>query len=484
MSNEGETSPEVPATPDDGEEKTPLFDRLGGAAALDAAVELLFAKILDDELLAPVFADVDMDQQKRMLSTFLSMVTGGPPEYDGRSVKDAHSGLGITPAQFDAVAAHLSDALIELEVSVEDHDELLVVAASTKDDIVDSGKAVNGNAADDEGHTTGSEINVNSFNELALPTVQIEAIRNTLNMVISAAPSRDAAADTFYQTIFDASRIIQPYFVSPRAVQALKFVQGIAGDLAVLDDPPQLKILLETRSFGHLALPVSVPLVIKVRDAIMDLFSVELGDKFTSVAKIGWNAYLNYVGGAYIYVKVNYAERLGLIRESWSIANGSNDDKAGEGIKDAQSSMMSAEGSMALDLTKKDEKEGKGNADVGVQNVPKTYPDMFKWNAVVTGLSGSLAWMAEVVDSFHNVVTNIANGKRLEEECDFLTIRICRTATGKINLADYKGCMLASLRSLLPNQWTNKHEFAWSWLWDNVERLLTKDMGKPSNVFV
>jgi hypothetical protein len=44
--------------------------------------------------------------------------------------------------------------------------------------------------------------------------------------------------------------------------------------------------------------------------------------------------------------------------------------------------------------------------------------------------------------------------------------------------------MLASLRSLLPNQWTNKHEFAWSWLWDNVERLLTKDMGKPSNVFV
>jgi uncharacterized membrane protein YgcG len=104
---------------------------------------------------------------------------------------------------------------------------------------------------------------------------------------------------------------------------------------------------------------------------------------------------------------------------------------------------------------------------------------MFKWNAVVTGLSGSLAWMAEVVDSFHNVVTNIANGKRLEEECDFLTIRICRTATGKINLADYKGCMLASLWSLLPNQWTNKHEFAWSWLWDNVERLLNKDMGKP-----
>ena len=38
--------------------------------------------------------------------------------------------------------------------------------------------------------------------------------------------------------------------------------------------------------------------------------------------------------------------------------------------------------------------------------------------------------------------------------------------------------MLASMRSLLPNQWTNKHEFAWGWLWDNVEGLLNKDMGK------
>merc|ERR1719183_2775919 len=109
-------------------------------------------------------------------------------------------------------------------------------------------------------------------------------------------------------------------------------------------------------------------------------------------------------------------------------------------------SMMSAEGSIQID-------KDAGNAaagDVNVQNVPKTYPDMFKWNAVVTGLSSSLPWLSEVVDSFHNVVTNVENGKRLEEECSFLTVRICKTSTGKVNLRDYKGCMLASMRSLLP----------------------------------
>jgi hypothetical protein len=39
--------------------------------------------------------------------------------------------------------------------------------------------------------------------------------------------------------------------------------------------------------------------------------------------------------------------------------------------------------------------------------------------------------------------------------------------------------MLASLRSLLPKDWSTAHEVAWSWLWENVERLLVKNMGSP-----
>ena len=46
-------------------------------------------------------------------------------------------------------------------------------------------------------------------------------------------------------------------------------------------------------------------------------------------------------------------------------------------------------------------------------------------------------------------------------------------------LAEFKSCMLASLRSLLPKDWTTQHEVAWSWLWENVERTLMKNMGMP-----
>ena len=38
--------------------------------------------------------------------------------------------------------------------------------------------------------------------------------------------------------------------------------------------------------------------------------------------------------------------------------------------------------------------------------------------------------------------------------------------------------MLASLRSLLPKEWTTSHEVAWSWSWERVETLLLDTMGK------
>jgi len=39
--------------------------------------------------------------------------------------------------------------------------------------------------------------------------------------------------------------------------------------------------------------------------------------------------------------------------------------------------------------------------------------------------------------------------------------------------------MMASLRSLLPKDWDSAHEVAWSWLWENVERLILKVHGSP-----
>merc|ERR1719247_3169145 len=87
--------------------------------------------------------------------------------------------------------------------------------------------------------------------------------------------------------------------------------------------------------------------------------------------------------------------------------------------------------------------------------------------------------MAEVLDCFDNIVTNVANSARLQEECDILMLRISKVSKGNPNFGEYKSCMLASLRSLLPKDWSTAHEVAWSWLWENVEKLLKSNMGNP-----
>merc|ERR1719311_1771380 len=112
------------------------------------------------------------------------------------------------------------------------------------------------------------------------------------------------------------------------------------------------------------------------------------------------------------------------------------------------------------------------------QFVPTTYPEMFRFNAAVMGF-GTSGWMNEVLACFDSIVQNVSNTSRFQEECEVLTLRIARVSKGSVNFAEYKSCMLASLRSLLPKDWDTAHEVAWSWLWENVERTVLKNHGQP-----
>merc|ERR1712000_770163 len=115
-----------------------LYARIGGAAAVDAAVDKFYGKVLADPVVAPLFANTNMAKQRMMQKNFLTMAFGGPNKYTGKNMKQAHAGLGITETHFGAIAGHLSATLKELGVPNKEHDEAMVIAASTKDDIVDS----------------------------------------------------------------------------------------------------------------------------------------------------------------------------------------------------------------------------------------------------------------------------------------------------------------------------------------------------------
>merc|ERR1711933_621404 len=175
----------------------------------------------------------------------------------------------------------------------------------------------------------GSEVNTKVFEDLILDPSVIQAANDAWRLFISNAESREAAGEAIYAALFEGAPSLQNLFVTPRAVQAMRFMNGLQSFVTALDDPPKLKILVETLGFGHLHLDVTAPRVVLFRDAILDLFSVELGERFSAQAREGWRKLLNYVGGAIIYVKANYAERINTLLASWKICNDAetNDDK-------------------------------------------------------------------------------------------------------------------------------------------------------------
>lgn len=111
-----------------------IYERLGGAPAIQAATEVFYRKVLQDDELAPFFEDVDMDRQIAKQASFLTMVTGGPNQYSGRDMRAAHAHLaarGIDDRHVDRVIQHLGDTLRELGVS----DDLIQVVADTANSV-------------------------------------------------------------------------------------------------------------------------------------------------------------------------------------------------------------------------------------------------------------------------------------------------------------------------------------------------------------
>ncbi|MDP6388357.1 MAG: group 1 truncated hemoglobin [Alphaproteobacteria bacterium] len=116
-----------------------LFDKLGGEPAVDVAVDIFYRKVLSDESISHFFDDTDMDEQRAKQKSFLTMVFGGPHEYTGKDMREAHAPLvekGLDDSHFDAVAGHLQATLDELGVPEDIAGEVMTIAASTRDDVL------------------------------------------------------------------------------------------------------------------------------------------------------------------------------------------------------------------------------------------------------------------------------------------------------------------------------------------------------------
>ncbi|MEV1144660.1 group 1 truncated hemoglobin [Micromonospora sp. NPDC049799] len=123
------------------EETAPLthYQRIGGADSVKAAVDLFYDKVLADPELAGYFSDVDMVGQRRHLALMLTVVLGGPNEYTGRSLAEAHQRLNIPLGHYVKVGEHLTATLTELGVPADIITDVQAVLAQVQDQVVAGG---------------------------------------------------------------------------------------------------------------------------------------------------------------------------------------------------------------------------------------------------------------------------------------------------------------------------------------------------------
>ncbi|GAA1825809.1 group I truncated hemoglobin [Agromyces salentinus] len=113
------------------------YQAVGGAPAITAVVNRFYDLVVADEQLAGYFEGVEMVRLKRHQVALVSQVMGGPVEYEGRELRAAHEGMGISTDDFAVVVGHLVTALTEAGVLAEIIGRVGVALGGTEADIVE-----------------------------------------------------------------------------------------------------------------------------------------------------------------------------------------------------------------------------------------------------------------------------------------------------------------------------------------------------------
>jgi hemoglobin len=114
-----------------------LYERLGGVDAITAVVESFRDTVAADDKINLKFARTDLARLRKMLIDQVCEATGGPCEYRGRGMKEAHAGMKVTKGEFNALVEDLVKTLNQFKVPSREQSELLAILGPLKSEIVE-----------------------------------------------------------------------------------------------------------------------------------------------------------------------------------------------------------------------------------------------------------------------------------------------------------------------------------------------------------
>lgn len=118
----------------------PLFDRLGGSSGINALVEDIVAMHMENPVIRarfrPYLETEKLAVTKRHLCAFLEAGSGGPAQYTGRNMGDAHRGMNINEAEYVAALDDILAVLRKHGIDEQTRKDVLAIAYSLKDEIM------------------------------------------------------------------------------------------------------------------------------------------------------------------------------------------------------------------------------------------------------------------------------------------------------------------------------------------------------------
>lgn len=291
--------------------------------------------------------------------------------------------------------------------------------------------------------------------QLALPPSWVDEMTQCWQGFLDKINGRQAAGLAIHDAAKEAAPdMIRDDFKMPRPLWASRFVDGIANMVSVASDSKRSKYRAERIAFVHIHLAVSASKCEVIRDAVLYVLEAGLGPgKVSPKARRCFIVMLNYMTGALIYVQNKFYHRVRDIGESWAQANKKLEEEHSTKAHEEDDKKMSAAKKRRAGL-----------------NVPKTFNEMFLFNACLMGYEEA-EWMDIILDRMDCILCNVAQLQRLQVECDLISL-IFTKYHRTIDISDYRVVLLATLRSLVKG-WSMDMETAWNWFWDRVESMLT-----------
>jgi hemoglobin len=137
-----DAGPEDAAPPEPPKPKT-LYERLGNKEGIAKVVDAFLKNALQNDVIKKRFNKLPKDRVEKFRNAFVDLIckeSGGDCEYTGKNMKDAHKGMKITDAEWNATLSALKAALDENKVEENAQNDLVSLLGPMKDEIVQAKK--------------------------------------------------------------------------------------------------------------------------------------------------------------------------------------------------------------------------------------------------------------------------------------------------------------------------------------------------------